>query len=73
MADRKTARDGSTDESFFGYGPVNLGLFLAGVVAIVLGYVFLGRGSITAAPILLVVGYAVLLPMAIFLRTGEEA
>lgn len=72
MAGRKTARERSDEDAFFGYGPVNLGLFLAGVVVIVLGYVFLDRGSVTAAPILLVVGYAVLLPMAIFLRTGEE-
>lgn len=72
MAEREPATDVSSEDAFFGYGPVNLGLFLAGVVAIVLGYVYLGRGSVTAAPLLLVLGYAVLLPMAIFLRTGEE-
>lgn len=60
------------DHPFFGYGPVNLGLFVAGIAAIVAGYVVLDRGSVTAAPLLLVLGYAVLLPMAIFLRTGEE-
>lgn len=62
----------STEDEFFGYGPVNLGLFLVGILLVVLGYVFLDRGSVTAAPILLVLGYAVALPMAIFVRTGEE-
>lgn len=71
MADR-TGDDGS-EHPFFGYGPVNLGLFLVGLTLIVVGYVFLDRGSVTAAPVLLVLGYAVVLPMAIFLRTGGEA
>ena len=46
----------------FGLGPVNAGLLVGGVLAIIVGYVFLGRGSITLAPLLLVVGYAVLIP-----------
>lgn len=63
--------NGSEDD-FFGYGPLNLGLFLAGLLLVVLGYVFLDRGSVTAAPVLLVLGYAVVLPMAILIRTGEQ-
>lgn len=73
MVDRTPTADETSEDAFFGYGPVNLGLFLAGVAVVIAGYVFLDRGSVTAAPILLVLGYAVLLPMAIFLRTGEEA
>jgi len=63
---------GSGDD-FFGYGLLNLGLFVAGLLLVVLGYVFLDRGSVTAAPILLVLGYAVVLPMAILIRTGEQS
>lgn len=37
----------------------------AGLVCLALGYWLLARGSITAAPILLVLAYIVLLPMAI--------
>ena len=37
----------------------------AGVVCLALGYWLLAQGSITAAPILLVLAYAVLLPLAI--------
>ena len=50
------------------FGPTNYALFGAAVVAIVLGYALLGRGSITLAPILLVLGYVVLLPAGILVR-----
>jgi len=46
----------------------SLWLFGAGFVAIVVGYVLLSGGSITAAPILLVAGYCALVPLAIFVR-----
>lgn len=36
-----------------------------GFVAIVVGYVFLGFGSISLAPVLLVLGYCVLVPLAL--------
>jgi len=39
-------------------------LFLTGIVAIVGGYVLLGTAEITVAPILLVVGYCVLIPLS---------
>jgi hypothetical protein len=38
--------------------------FLAGMVSIVIGYILLGLNDITVAPILLVLGYCVLVPMA---------
>jgi uncharacterized membrane protein len=37
----------------------------AGVACLALGYWLLAQGSITAAPVLLVLAYVVLLPMAI--------
>ena len=62
----------------------NWSLAIVGLAAIVLGYVFLrippaeGFLSLTLAPVLLVVGYCVLIPMAILVRDqsadkGEEA
>ena len=39
----------------------------AGLGAVTLGYVLLSRGDITAAPILLVSGYCVLIPLAFIL------
>lgn len=37
----------------------------AGLACLVAGYWLLGQGSITAAPLLLVLAYVVLIPMAI--------
>ena len=44
---------------------VNAALGVGGIAALTLGYWRLAQGSITAAPVLLVLGYVVLLPMAI--------
>lgn len=45
--------------------PLNIGLLASGVLAITVGYVLLSRGSTVAAPLLLVVGYTVLVPAAL--------
>lgn len=47
------------------FTPVNAALGVAGLVALVAGYVLLSRGDTTAAPLLLVLGYVVLIPLAI--------
>ena len=39
-------------------------IFLAGVASIVAGYIFLAANDITIAPILLVLGYCVLVPLS---------
>lgn len=44
---------------------VNLFFSLGGLAAIVAGYYLLGQGSTMLAPVLLVIGYVVLLPLAI--------
>jgi hypothetical protein len=49
------------------FSAINGILGLAGVLTVALGYVLLSQGSITAAPLLLVLGYVVLLPLAIIL------
>lgn len=49
------------------FSRVNGGLAVAALLTITLGYYLLAQGSITAAPILLVLGYVVFLPLAIIL------
>jgi hypothetical protein len=44
--------------------------FGIGILIIVIGYVALGMGSITLAPILLVLGYCVIIPISILI--GEK-
>ncbi|CAN5696173.1 hypothetical protein BH23GEM10_BH23GEM10_17460 [soil metagenome] len=49
------------------FSPINGVLFALGMAAIIGGYVLLAGGSIVGAPLLLVLGYAVLVPLAIAL------
>jgi len=60
--DSPAAGDGA-----FGFGPANYAVIAAGLVAIVAGYVLLDGGSVTAAPVLLVLGYAIFLPAGILI------
>lgn len=64
-----TTERGTTEHSgpapLFGFGPLNFGLLAAGLVTIAAGYVLLSRGSTVAAPLLLVLGYTVLVPAAL--------
>ena len=48
-------------------------IFVVGLVAIILGYVTLAMGSITLAPILLVIGYCVIVPIAILYRGKDKS
>jgi uncharacterized membrane protein len=48
-------------------GSRNVLMLVIGIVIITVGYFLLGRGSITAAPLLLVVGYCVVVPLSIIL------
>lgn len=49
------------------FGIRNIVALVGAAVAIVLGYLLLDRGSITAAPLLLVLGYAVLIPAGLLM------
>lgn len=69
---RKKEKIRSTRRNTFNLGETNLLLMLAGLVIIVIGFMLLGKGSITAAPILLVLGYCVIMPMAIVYRRKKK-
>jgi len=58
---------GPNSQSRLQFGAVNAALFVAAAVVLGAGYVLLSRGSVTAAPILLVVGYCILLPLGLIL------
>jgi hypothetical protein len=47
------------------FSAINGILLAAGVISIVAGYALLARGSNALAPVLLVLGYAVLIPLGI--------
>lgn len=61
-AARTTERD-----SALRFSGVNAVLIGAGLVSVTVGFVLLAGGSTVAAPLLLVLGYAVLIPLGIIL------
>lgn len=63
----------TTNEGFeWPFGPRNYILFAVGLLVIVVGYISLSAGSITLAPILLVLGYCVLIPISIIVKGKSE-
>lgn len=62
---KKTLAKGSQRSVALKFTKVNAMLGVAGLICLVLGYGLLAQGSITAAPLLLVLAYLVFLPMAI--------
>jgi uncharacterized membrane protein HdeD (DUF308 family) len=52
----------------FAFTRKNYLTLLAGLVVIIMGYITLRMGSITLAPLLLVLGYCVIIPIGILLR-----
>ena len=52
--------------------PRNVWVFVAGLLSIFVGYIFLIKGSITLAPVLLVLGYVVLIPISFVVKPGER-
>jgi hypothetical protein len=64
----KAARPAPRTDESLGFGRRNYILFGTGIFAILLGFLLLSQNSITLAPILLVAGYCVLIPLAIALK-----
>jgi hypothetical protein len=58
---------GSSNRAPLQFSAINGILGVAGILTVALGYYLLSQGSITAAPLLLVLGYVILLPLAIIL------
>jgi hypothetical protein len=54
-------------ESTLRFGPLNGALLGTGLASIVYGFVLLAGGSTVGAPLLLVLGFAVLVPLGIIL------
>ncbi len=58
----------------FRWGTMNTALLAAGVALLGAGYLSLSRGSITLAPVLLVIGYCGFIPASLLVRgSGSES
>ena len=61
------------------FSRINYLIFLAGIVDILLAYVIMATGetnsfqALTLAPIMLVIGYILLIPLAILYKPGRRA
>jgi hypothetical protein len=65
---RKPKASGGTSEGGLKFTGKNYWLLALGIVAIAIGYQQLAQGSITLAPILLILGYCVIIPIAIIIK-----
>lgn len=63
----RTTKTAAVPQSSLRFSPINGVLLLAGLASIIAGYVLLASGSTVGAPLLLVLGYAVLVPLGIIL------
>jgi len=54
------------------FGKTNMTLFVVALVVIALGFVTLAFGSDTLAPILLVLGYCVIIPVSILWKDKDK-
>ncbi|MHB1170582.1 MAG: hypothetical protein ACYC28_14995 [Longimicrobiales bacterium] len=67
MPQRQRTTTAAAQKAALKFSMINAILLIAGLVSIVIGYVLLAQGSTVAAPLLLVLGYAVLVPLGIIL------
>jgi len=76
MADKTKAAEGRSPDGTKATGAApftvtNYVLFAVGLLDIVLGWFLLRGGHITVAPVMLILGYCVIIPMAIILRRKQ--
>ena len=65
---KKQTKKITATEEILSFNKKNYSLFAAGIISIFIGYIFLAKGSITVAPILLVLGYVILIPISIIIK-----
>ena len=79
MADRKpgltrprSLRKPVETDLGFAWGGRNSAFLGLGFAALVIGYLALSKGSTTLAPVLLVIGYCVLIPASLLIRGRNQ-
>ena len=68
---KKIKAAGPVDTVRWPFGKRNYIVFAISLVVIIAGYLFLAGGSITLAPLLLVVGYCALIPVGIMIKDPD--
>ena len=76
--EQKVRKRGRKPSQWKLFEATNYRIFLAGVVILIIGYIFMMQGphdsfmSLHLAPVLLVLGYCVLIPLAILYRSRDK-
>jgi len=71
MAAKAKATSRKSDDSLC-FTRANYIFFAIGIITVIIGFIVLKMGSITLAPILLVLGYCVIIPIAIMYRDKKD-
>ena len=56
----------------FHFGKLNVFLFVLGIIFLIAGYIMMGAGDKTFAPVILVLAYAVLCPLSLILGFNKK-
>lgn len=72
MAVKPKKTNSTASISEWPYGKKNYMIFAVAVLVIIIGFITLGQGSMTLSPILLVIGYCVLIPIALIIKDKPE-
>ena len=56
----------------FEFGKLNAILFLLGIIGLLAGYIIMGTGDKTISPIILILSYLVLFPLALIIGFKKE-
>jgi len=67
MSTHTKPRDAAETAGSLRFSAINVVLLVLGLAVLAAGYTLLARGSTVAAPLLLVLGYVVLLPLSLIL------
>ncbi len=71
-AKERKPEDLSRSEFRWPFGKRNYIFSALALAVIIVGYILLGQGSVTFAPLLLVIGYCVLVPIALIVKDPDK-
>lgn len=71
MAKDRKRKEKDTERETVPFGKLNYILFAAGLIVITAGWFLLRAGSISVSPVMLILGYCVIIPAAIIIVPGK--
>ncbi len=72
MAKEKRPVSSDEEQNVVPFGSINYILFAAGLIVITAGWFLLRAGHISLSPVMLILGYCVVIPAAIVLKPGNR-